>query len=314
VDSTSIYVISPTKQQRKEEVPGMPDELDLVRSYRSDIPGPSTDAWARARAALAEASGSSPSRPDDKARGRRRRRMTIGAIGAVSGVAALVSALALGGSAPAFAGWRSAPSYPTAQQTAVTRASCRPDLPEALADGTWSELATDVRGPYTMAVYESGTTLASCLIGPSFTSVQAESLTSDRSMVSAAAGPIARPPAENLLSGGEIEQLVVSHFSQSGSPYTVAEGRLDGGTVSAVTLFLKDGEAVTATTGNGWLVAWWPGDGIPISAQVTSANGTTTSALGRAASPKPPLSSGKSSPRMANVTPIRVPTGESPGR
>jgi hypothetical protein len=34
----------------------VPDELDLVRSFRSDIPGPSTDAWARARAAVAEAS------------------------------------------------------------------------------------------------------------------------------------------------------------------------------------------------------------------------------------------------------------------
>jgi hypothetical protein len=34
----------------------VPDELDLVRSFRNDIPGPSTDAWARAKAAVAEAS------------------------------------------------------------------------------------------------------------------------------------------------------------------------------------------------------------------------------------------------------------------
>ena len=31
----------------------MTDDLDLWRSFRSDIPGPSTDAWARARAAIA---------------------------------------------------------------------------------------------------------------------------------------------------------------------------------------------------------------------------------------------------------------------
>jgi len=62
-----------------------------------------------------------------------------------------------------------------------------------------------------------------------------------------------------LLSGGDIEQLLVSHLSQDGNgPYTLVEGRV-APTVSAVNLVLSDGRQVTATTGGGWLVAWWPG-------------------------------------------------------
>jgi hypothetical protein len=58
--------------------------------------------------------------------------------------------------------------------------------------------------------------------------------------------------------GGGIEQLVVSHLSLAGyGPYILAEGRLDS-TVRAVTLVLSDGQDVTATTVNGWFVAWLP--------------------------------------------------------
>lgn len=291
----------------------MPDELDLVRSYRSDIPGPSTDAWARARAALAEVSESASRRVDDKPRGRRRRRLTIGALGAASGAAALVSVLVLGGSATAFAGWNATPSYPTAEQTAATQVSCQASLPDALAQGSWNQVATDVRGPYTMAVYESGTTLASCLFGPSFTSVQAESLTSDSAMASAAGGPAPASPSGNLLSGGDIEQLLVSQVSQAGNgPYTVAEGRLDEQTVSAVTLVLSDGEDVTATIGNGWLVAWWPGGESVTAAQITFASGTTTDPLTHVAFPAPPSVPGNKSSGMATVVPAGGGTAGSP--
>ena len=283
----------------------MPDELDLVRSYRSDIPGPSTDAWARARAALAEVSGDAPHRGDDKPRGWHGRRLTIGAFGAASAVAVVVSVLMLGGSATAaFAGWSATPSYPTAEQTAATQTGCQPSLPDALAQGSWSQVATDVRGPYTMAVYESGTTLASCLIGPSFTSVQAESLTSDSNMVSAGQGPAPASPTGSLLSGGDIEQLLVSHESQAGNgPYTVAEGRFGDQTVSAVTLVLSDGEDVTATIGNGWLVAWWPGGEDVTAAKITSASATTTDPLSHLAFPTPPTVPGSKPPGMATVVP-----------
>jgi hypothetical protein len=277
----------------------MPDELDLVRSYRSDLPGPSCDAWARARAGLRDESGAHPRRIDGERRGRRRRRLTIAVVGAGAGLCALLSAvLVLGGSATAFGGWSATPSYLTAEQTTATQVGCKASLPQALATGGWSLVATDARGPYTMAVYESGPTLASCLIGPSFTSVQAESLSSDSTMVSATGGPRPSSPSGSLLSGGDIEQLLVSHDVQAGNgPYTVAEGRLDGQTVGAVTLVLSGGEDVTTTIGNGWLVAWWPGSQGVVAAQVTSADGTATDPLTPAALPAPPS----------------IPAGHSPG-
>ena len=291
----------------------MPDELDLVRAYRSDIPGPSTDAWVRARAAIAEVSGSAPRRVDRKASAKRRRRLTIGVLGAGSGAAALVAALLVGGSATAFAGWTATPSYPTVGQTAAVHAGCESNLPDALAQGSWNQVATDARGPYTMAVYESGTTLASCLIGPSFTSVQAESLTSNRSMVSAAGGPAPASPGGSLLSGGDIEQLLVSHLSQTGDgPYTVAEGRLDEQTASAVTLVLSNGQDVTATIGNGWLVAWWPGNETATAAQITAAGRTTTDPLNPIPFPTPPTAPGPTSLGMATAIPADASTTGSP--
>jgi hypothetical protein len=33
----------------------VPDEIGLLRTFRDEMPGPSTDAWARARAAVAVA-------------------------------------------------------------------------------------------------------------------------------------------------------------------------------------------------------------------------------------------------------------------
>jgi hypothetical protein len=273
----------------------VPDELDLVRSFRSDIPGPSTDAWARARAAVAEASGDSR-RLEDRTRTRRRWPLTVSALAGASGIAALVSALVLGGSQAAFAGWRATPTYLTAAQTAVAQDNCQAHLgavPGAPPRGSWSKVAIDARGRYTMAVYEKGGTLASCFSGPSFTTVQAESLTSAHGgmAVSASGG---RPPTTGpfnvgrLLSGGAIEQLLVSRFSLAGSgPYTLAEGRLKP-TVSSVTLVLSDGQEVTATTGSAWLVAWWPGSDEVTAAQMTSASGTTTVPLIEVPFPTPP--------------------------
>ena len=79
-----------------------------------------------------------------------------------------------------------------------------------------------------------------------------------------------------MLSGRDIEQLLVSHLSQTeNGTYTLVEGRLDP-SVSAVTLALSDGQQVTATAGNGWLVAWWPGYQDVTTAQITSGGTTTT--------------------------------------
>ena len=283
----------------------MADELDLVRAFRSDIPGPSTDAWARARAALGV-----PEHPlrevAYKARARRRWVLTLGLLGVASGTAATVSVLALGGSATAFAGWSATPAIPTADQSATTQDNCEADLPAHLAQGSWSQVATDVRGPYSLAVYKSGTSLASCLTGPSFTTVQAESLVSDNAMVSASGGPAPETAGSSglhLLSGGAVEQLAVSHFSQTANGvYTLVEGRL-APTVSAVTLILGDGQDVTATAGSGWLVAWWPGSEEVTAAQITTASGQTTDPLTQVPVPTPPALPGDGHPGGMTAVP-----------
>jgi hypothetical protein len=75
----------------------VPDEIDLLRLFRDDMPGPSTDAWVRARAAVAAArSEESPPGPQP-ARRPGRRRFSIAAAGtAAAAVTGLVAALLSG--------------------------------------------------------------------------------------------------------------------------------------------------------------------------------------------------------------------------
>jgi len=245
--------------------------------------------------------------------------LAMSALGAASGTAAVVSVVVLGGSETAFAGWSATPATLTADAAPATPASCQAQLPTALGSGTWTQVANDVRGPYTMTVYESGTSLASCFAGPSFTTMQAETFDASqtRSMVSASGSGDAsapHPPSAfassiRLSAGGGIEQMLVSHFSQAGDgPYSLVEGRLDSG-VSAVTLVLSDGQDVTATTGSGWLVAWWPGDEDVTSAQITTTSGTTTVTLH---SVKPPTPYGGAGAAPVQVSPGDMsPTGNS---
>ena len=241
-------------------------------------------------------------RIDYRPRTKRHWPLAVSALGAASGTAAVVSVVVLGGSETAFAGWSATPATLTADQGPGPSATCQAQLPTALGSGTWTQVADDARGPYTMTVYESGTSLASCFAGPSFTTMEAETFDASdtRSMVSASGSggaPTPRPPSTfassiRLSAGGGIDQMLVSHFSQAGDgPYSLVEGRLDPG-VSAVTLVLSDGQAVTATTGSGWLVAWWPGDENVTSAQITTASGTATVTLHSVKPPTPYAGSG----------------------
>ena len=212
----------------------------------------------------------------------------LGALGAASGTAAVVSVVVLGGSEPAFAGWSATPT-PAVDLNAPAPSDCQAKLPEALAQGSWTQVATDVRGPYSMTVYESGTSLASCFTGPSFSTVQAESMDSSGMMVSVSGSAAGTHPPTGASSSGVrlstaegIDQMLVSHLSQAGNgPYSLAEGRL-APPVTAVTLVLSDGQDIAATTGSGWLVAWWPGSEDVTSVEVTTASGTTTSPLNTA--------------------------------
>jgi hypothetical protein len=83
----------------------VPDEIDLLRLFRDEMPGPSTDAWARARAAVAAArSEETPPGPRPMRRPGRRR-LSIAAAGTVAAVVTgLVAALLSGSPATRPAG------------------------------------------------------------------------------------------------------------------------------------------------------------------------------------------------------------------
>lgn len=258
-------------------------------------------------------------RVDYRPRTRRRWPLTISALGATSGTAAIVSVVVLGGSQAAFAGWSATPTTPTAAQSAATQDDCPASLaamPGGSDQSSWSPVATDVRGPYTVAIYQAASSYATCFTGPFFNFASINSTDGGMAVSGSSSGSgsgTAGPPSSASTStgvqspGGGIEQLTVSHLSQAGNgPYTLAEGRLDS-TVSAVTLVLTDGQDVTATTVNGWFIAWWPSSQDAASAQITSATGTATEPLENpptqtAPSPSPNGSPGSGAAPISNGT------------
>jgi hypothetical protein len=184
-----------------------------------------------------------------------RPRVAIGATAiaaAASGAAVLVISLGAGN---AFAGWTPKPSPPAPGQVQAAQASCESGhsptagLPLMLAD---------TRGPFTFSIYGDNETSSTCIKGPSFTAVA----TSESSM------PVSVPAGQILLSSAHPP----SHANQ---PYSFADGRTGDG-VSGVTLLLSDGTTVQATVGNGWFLAWWPGDQGVKSAQITTPGGMKT--------------------------------------
>jgi hypothetical protein len=101
------------------------DEIGLLRRFMDEIPGPSTDAWARARAAVAAArSEEEPAghRPRRQPGRRRRRLLAVMAVAAVAAAGGLLAGL-LPGSPPSTGGQR---IQTTAYVTRVERALTSP--------------------------------------------------------------------------------------------------------------------------------------------------------------------------------------------
>jgi hypothetical protein len=82
----------------------MPDELDALRQFRDETPGPSTDAWNRARAAIAaaraeeEPAGRGPGRRSPRRQPGQRRVLWMVTVGAVAAAVAGLLAVLLPGS------------------------------------------------------------------------------------------------------------------------------------------------------------------------------------------------------------------------
>ena len=106
----------------------MPDEIDLLRAFRADTPGPDDAAWQRARAAVAQAGDAAPADPSSRRRrprgirGFRRDQVTRGrviltaavaiATGAAAGILATVLQEPPSLNAPVTTAWQPARPLP----------------------------------------------------------------------------------------------------------------------------------------------------------------------------------------------------------
>ncbi|MFZ0250248.1 MAG: hypothetical protein WAL61_09910 [Acidimicrobiales bacterium] len=239
---------------------------------------------------------------------RPRARRAPAAAGVLVGAATAgtVIAVVVGGGAPAaYAGWSATPTSPAAPSPAAST-SCLEQLSAthdgpggaAVGSGAWQNVLTDVRGPFTVALFQDDGAYAACFTGSSFTDVNqissdgAGGATSGSGSISVhsqtGSAPAGGAPGATggstsvsvgATSSGDLQNVVQTHLSTStDGPYTLVDGRTAPG-VTGVSLVEQDGQAVTTTVQDGWFVAWWPGSADATSAQVTTGSGTTSEQL-----------------------------------
>ncbi len=239
----------------------------------------------------------------------RRRRMPAAAALAGAATAGTVGALVVTGGAPAaYAGWSATPtSAPTPSPRAAT--SCQDQLTSSqagprgqLGSGAWENVLTDVRGPFTVALFQDDGAYAACFTSSSFTEVNQIASSGGAGVSgstqvgsaggSASAGGVGQgsglsSTSVSQTSSGDLENVMQTHLSTSADgAYTLVDGRTASG-VTGVTLVQQGGQDVVATVDDGWFIAWWPGDAAATSVQVTTASGTTTEQLEQLPTPKP---------------------------
>jgi hypothetical protein len=222
-------------------------------------------------------------------------------VGSLAGIAAVtgtaVSIAVLGGAQPAFAGWSATPAASLSGPSSTAASDCQAQLgdqtPSDLpSGGSWTPLTTDVRGPYTMAIYENGSARATCFNGPSFTVVDIHSSSdggAQQSQNGAVKSTSGSGVGQTSVSGGAfvgagsdaISFMSVTHLdlnAPSGGAYTLVEGQT-APDVTGVSLVRSDGSDVVATTGGNTFVAWWPGSQDVTSALVTTPSGQTSQSI-----------------------------------
>jgi hypothetical protein len=215
--------------------------------------------------------------------------LCITAVGAAAGT---VLAVTFGGAAPAYAGWSAAPTAVSSSPSSQANRSCLGALSsgqpgsDELGSGSWQPVLADVRGPFTVALYQDDSAYMGCFTSSSFTQVtQVSSDGAASNGVLKISGSGSGSPVQGLstvtvggTSSGDLQNVVQSHLTTADGPYTLVDGRVASG-VTGVTLVLDNGQNVVATVTDGWLLAWWPSDAAANSSQVTNASGTKSETL-----------------------------------
>ena len=160
-------------------------------------------------------------------------------------------------------------------------------------------MLTDVRGPFTVALFQDDGAYAACFTSSSFTEVNqissngAGASSGSMSVSRNGAGEGSGQGAEASVtvsgtSSGDLQNVVQNHLSTSADgAYTLVDGRTASG-ITGVTLVQQGGQDVVATVADGWFVAWWPGTAQATSVQVSTASGTTSEQLEQLPMPKGP--------------------------
>ena len=246
-------------------------------------------------------------------RPRPRRLPAAAALACAATAGTAVAVMVAGGTPAAYAGWSATPtsaSTPSPQAAA----SCQDQLASSpagprgqLGSGPWQNVLTDVRGPFTVSLFQDDGAYAACFTSASFTEVnqiassggagvsgtQVGSASGTASSSGGGQGAGLSSTSVSRTSSGDLENVMQTHLSTSADgAYTLVDGRTASG-VTGVTLVQQGGQDVVATVDDGWFIAWWPGDAAATSVQVATVSGTASEQLEPLPMPEP---SGPGSP------------------
>lgn len=209
--------------------------------------------------------------PRSRSQRTRRRRLAVSATSAgVTAAAAVAAVLAFTvGNTPnvAFAGWSAYPTVAADGQLQAAESECQRNSKLA----SLSPTLADTRGPYTLLIYAEHHG-GDCVTGPSMLSPTGEPPVAPLhdAVLSTPVASDAIMPIDNA--------SVTAKVSPSSAALRFNDGRV-GAHVTAVTLVLTDGSRIQATVANGWFAAWWPGEQVASTAEVTTTTGTATQQL-----------------------------------
>ncbi len=227
--------------------------------------------------------------------GRRNKLVALIGSSTAAMIGSIVAAILLlsSGAPAAYAGWTTTPSAPSAAAVTAATAACN----SASTDGpvvSGQPILADSRGAYTAAVFVFARTTWVCISdGQRDNSV----LSMNRLVLTFYAAP--GPDQLGLPAGGggsaegfgqptgtqlkeTLQNLAGSDAQREALLKRGLENHLTGlagKDVTAVSFIFAGGTTVDATVQHGWYFAWWPGSSDPTSVDVTTASGSTTSAM-----------------------------------